>query len=170
MSQKDKLISLIAQLQSDIAKYQQQLAELDKPKLRNLDYGFFEERDFRLFVRVDGKFRALDEEGYCANHNVLQGLAWKRGNYKIKGNLKEFTDDLQRNAVDLKEFKVEAAGVRNGFIAETNSPESCAPVRLGLIYNHGAKDTWNFTIDQATEIHQKLGQVIATARRRQNVS
>ena len=149
----DKLIDEQSRLQNE-------LCELEEPKLRHLDWGVFEGM-VRIFIKeCGGEFNAYALGGGKSGSDVLNGFAWQRGKYKIKGNL---TDDLKRNSEDLEEFRVATTCCSSGFL-------NVLIVESGINFNIVKENRIGkcFTVDEATEIHQKLGQLIATAKRKQS--
>lgn len=146
----------------DIERYieqkEKQLAE--KPKLRHGDYGrgrlgvaFFCNGDGTdsVFIRSDKR-----------KARMLHGETGGRYRYAEKfGNI---FDDLERNTVDLEEF---SAGVysttRNSIRAKIVDDE----IRFFIEYSRGCETRSTHDLESAIEFHQKLGQLIATAKRKQ---
>ena len=129
------------------AYIEDELKALAKPELRCGDYGFTDRDDCdasnRSRIFINGKSHR--ENGSIGSGNADN---WhKSGAYTILGNI---FSDLARNAEDLTRTSVE------GFVLETISER----------INIGGR---RFFIDQAIDFHQKLGQLIATAKRKQNL-
>lgn len=99
-------------------------------------------------AKLDNAIDAIDDNG-----SLLGDIA------TIKTKLGNIFDDLKRNSEDLREFEVIPSGCdRHGFAAKLG----CSCILMGEI-----GDPWFFCIDEAIEVHQKLGQLIATAKRKQ---
>ena len=146
----------IAESQAVLDKAKADLANLDKPKYRFGDYGTAEIIDGDKIFIINKQFKNsisnyqwLDEDNMWANREL--------SNIQIFGNC---IDDLKRNQVDLKEFEVSGQYDKDDhktLICKQNNYDDIN------IYIHTSSS--NFTIDQAIEIHKKLGQVIATKQR-----
>ena len=81
----------------------------------------------------------------------------------ITGNLK---DDLKRNSEDLREFEVNSSIYHNKFSCGFSSePEH--PIWL-TIKEGGTHHVMHVTLTGITEIHQKLGRIVAFAKRQEN--
>ena len=135
-------------------KLQAELAGLDKPKQKHGDYKIDKNGVIQFFVKDD----ETDLIRLCQSRSLLFGSA---KNYYIfedkdiiqSGNL---VDDLKRNSEDLKEFTVFAPCTNtNGFSARLSGDGAYIICR-----------DWYFTLKELTEIHQKLGQLLATAKRK----
>ncbi len=124
----------------------------NKPEFRHLDYGYDEDGDPCLMASEQdiGNFRTIGKNA----------IAPVGASYKVKTKLGNLLDDLARNAEDLEEFEIEAEDVceAEGKITKDNQISFCW-------YPHDDIKT----IAMATEIHQNLGQLIATAKRKQDV-
>ena len=132
------------------------LAALDKPQLRHGDYGTAIASSGRLMLKdIGGQWFTAGKECCVSPGNDSFGPA------TILGNI---FDDLKRNAEDLWEFEVDLyKDDEDGFAAEYNESDDNRVIGIG----DKGEDFWYYTIDQATDIHQKLGQVIAFAKRKQ---
>ena len=131
------------------------LAALDKPELRHGDYGI-NSLGCGSIVIGNG-IGAVDhrEDGISYNLGKSQNGKYLRVGDSCLGNI---FDDLKRNSEDLMEYYVHH------------------PARFLIRLE---KDKINFlmystevdiSIKQATELHQKLGQLIATAKRKANAN
>lgn len=144
-------------IHKEIADIDEELAGLDKPKLRHGDYGYCDNAKPVLVCRegASGIMRAAHAGGILENLRLerLEGYAPRT----ILGNI---FDDLARNAKDLSEFGVDSC--------ELNTLKGRFVLRHG---GNGMKwitcDNHCFSTSGLIEIHQKLGQVIATAKRNQ---
>jgi len=84
------------------------------------------------------------------------------GIFAIRGNIKDYFDDLKRNAEDLETFRKRLWGGNT--------------LRLDMrveLANSGVafwveNEVATASLEEAVEIHQKLGQMIATIKRRKN--
>ncbi len=134
-------------------------AKESTPALRHLDYG----------INDDGHIRLVIIERHSNNPIVWNkyGIGNPNGRDPKKdiwlGNL---ADDLARNAEDLDNYetttKFNGSGVKLK-IGVTVNPVDLIYFKVGGTYN-GHQVHAN--IDEATEIHRKLGQLIATAIRK----
>jgi len=151
----------LEQCQADIATLEAERdglqKELEKPKLRHGDYGYDFEGDPCMSLQ-------LHNGAGCTLHRSRAGKKYAytcktlNACYVPKVVLGNIFDDLARNQVDLKKFDVEyKAGYR--FHADLTDNG------IWLLIHTGSSC---YDLDKATEIHQKLGQLIATAKRRQN--
>ena len=135
---------LITLHQESIAIAKAKLTELDKLKLRHGDYNI---RRY-LMVKADKNLRLF----WCDNNGVCHG----DNDITPDGNI---FDDLERNSEDLEKFKVDALCFSFKGILSTSSASS----RINMC----TQGAW-MNMEIAEEIHQKLGQLIATAKRKQN--
>lgn len=134
-----------------IATAESKLAELDKPELKDGDYGMETVNSygehFWLYLRgvthwLTGRFCDISDRQpdnfvpYCL------------------GNL---VDDLKRNSEDLEKFKFCDTRGDCGVLEIIDKDIWVGTDRLQNLYS----------IRQATEIHQKLGQILATAKRKE---
>ena len=152
----------LEQCQADIAKITAERdglqEELDKTKLRSWDYGVLSPAsngDFRFFLQQDGKIKAYTPSGCVGAHDA----EICRDIYTIFGNLKA---DLERNSKDLKKFKV-VDTYGDTFVQKWYDDYLC--IRSSV---EGKTLHMHLAFDGMVEFHQKLGQLIATAKRRQN--
>ncbi len=145
----DKILS-IQTSDTEIERLESQLKALDKATLGHLDYGYDKDGDPFVMVQsnVRHKLEHANEYGLVQDSNILGPT--------VLGNS---TADLKRNSKDLERFEVKAANVESGFVAEI--VEYGERINIGTSY-----ETWNFYLPEAVTIHQKLGQLIATLRRR----
>ncbi len=136
-------------------KLQDELCELEEPKYKQGDYGL--DLGF-LFVAIkDQTGRLIEAKEYdndCLSADIQTIEAVKLGN---------IFDDLKRNSEDLEEFRVVTTCCSSGFL-------NVLIVESGINFNIVKENRIGkcFTVDEATEIHQKLGQLIATAKRKQS--
>ncbi|KKN08272.1 hypothetical protein LCGC14_1058370 [marine sediment metagenome] len=141
------------------SNFQPKSTKESPPALRHLDYG----------INDDGHIRLVIIERHSNNPIVWNkyGIGNPNGRDPKKdiwlGNL---ADDLARNAEDLDNYetttKFNGSGVKLK-IGVTVNPVDLIYFKVGGTYN-GHQVHAN--IDEATEIHRKLGQLIATAIRK----
>ena len=84
---------------------------------------------------------------------------------KSEQNLRNIFDDLKRNSEDSDEWRSEN-GTGQSATEERKIVMDCSSKYNEIWLGTAGTSTW-YSIDQATEIHQKLGQLLATAKRRQ---
>jgi hypothetical protein len=147
MSEKQIILDQIKDHQQAIDKAKTELDALDKPQ-REGDYGYSENNHPRINFRNGGLFNS---DGKIYSPMSADQIIKPTGN---------IFDDLARNSKDLEEFQVNADNVMSGFKAKIDSD--------GRIDMGGTRDTWHFLPSQAQEVHDNLGQLLATARRRQD--
>ena len=126
----------------------------EPPKLRHGDYGTTE---VDSWIHFKGKTYWSHEEctgSACSDSHFLQ--------HRL-GNI---FDDLARNKVDLEEFEVELE-YDEKLKFETRLCHTNPYICLIQTMTSGKQIHAHIDIKQAPEIHQKLGQMIATAHRRQ---
>ncbi len=147
MSERDIAEKMIADAEKLAAEGKAKLAELDEPELRHGDYGVGKDKSgrprFRLMIRND----------------VYNGESTKNPTNRDPNKdvwLGNIFDDLKRNAEDLKEFEVDNLRV----VLDKQRGDA-------MVFFKSICSDRTFTINEATEIHQKLGQLIATAKRKQ---
>lgn len=155
-----ELSQTIKRLERDLDRAKQelaQLAEMDKPKLRHGDYGYTRAGGGkpRFFTQSwvdgenqEGKMQWCDDEAWHGTGDCLEIKS-----FIITGNL---VDDLERNAEPLEEFELDVHCYKFDFMNFCHAPILIA-------------GNWH-TMDEAVDFHQKFGQLIATAKRKQNVS
>lgn len=145
-----------AKLREEHGRLETELAQLDKPKLELSvrDYGLcIKHRRLCGYIYTDVPKSTfflvpLDGQGYEGLYSKIDKIVSIDGNF----------DDLKLLSEDLEEFAVTADGAEpDSFSAAISGP--C--IKLHCYRNY------LFTIGQATKIHQKLGQLIATAKRRE---
>ncbi len=147
----------------EIKSLEQQLAELDKPKLRHGDYGYYKDGGAgRLIVGMD----VLDCRGKRMGARQFNGL------YNITGNV---WDDLKRNAEPLEEFTIKANRHHGGDEITVRPWTLCGGSTHDITFrcsttgpNHPANE-YAWSLEEVEDFHQKLGQLIATAKRRASV-
>ena len=150
MNPKKILIKSIKDHQAAIDKATADLAALDKPELRHGDYGYVEQgqKSPRLYTLAN------NGELEWSSKTIKMGRSGPNPEINITGNI---FDDLARNSVDLKEFKVDAAGASgDGFLA------SIMGSNIRIICRRYLFDT-----GEATKIHQQLGRLLAFFKRKQ---
>jgi len=141
-----------------IARAEADLAKLAEPKLRHWDYGYDEDGDPCLMTGVQDsdELKAIDAIALAPD-----GAYYKVR--EVKGNLEDIFCDLERNSKDLYYF--EAADYQRG----TSFKIEILNKRLLLWTTTGSRQARlgcrDITLDEAIEIHQKLGQLIATQQR-----
>lgn len=158
MKTKEILNKTIKDAQAVIDKAKADMAELDKPKYRFGDYGTakLNRNDQTIYIINGGdKSMPLTLLPWMSDNEMYYAAEF--ADIHIVGN---YIDDLKRNEVDLEGFEVTAkcAHDTEGFSAFIDGVVS---INIGNI-----GDIWSYSLDQAIEIHQKLGQLIATYKRR----
>lgn len=157
MNEREILNESIDAHQKFIDEDKAKLEALDKPKLRHGDLWVNNSGNINCFVKEYN-----DEMRDCVllADFVLTNIGSTYMDEPIIGNIKDYFDDLKRNAEDLQEFRVANKKVDmikgNGWFEVERKRFGeykiwCPSIRFGL--------------EKLTEIHQKLGQLIATARR-----
>ena len=147
MNERETKLAQIEQNQADRhrlidegEKLQDELVELNKTKIKHWDYGF---------TKICSEPRLCVDEDMLNESGQAMGFARYSHDYVIIGNI---FDDLKRNNEDLEEFKADVHTYKFNFKECPHAP----------IYIAG---NWH-PMHEAVEIHQKLGQLIATAKRR----
>lgn len=74
-------------------------------------------------------------------------------------------DDLKRNAEDLEKFTTQCSGCRDRDTFYAQLENNNKMIAFQVMGSNKAYDWCHCTLDEATEIHQKLGQLISTAFR-----
>jgi len=166
---KKELQAKIDQTNRDIASLEANRAELEKglvePKLRHGDEYVDDRGEVYYALYIKNAYRTLGGE------NPLVAVNWdgvscgniSSGNKKPTG--RNIFDDLKRNSEDLVEFVV-----KNG----KTTPVSCINFADGIRISQPACVSSNLDriifnqLEHVVEFHQKLGQWIATKKRKQN--
>ena len=152
MKDREILEKSIVDHQAAIDVSKKRLAELDKPKLRHGDYGY--NYGFpRFFYEDNGEMFVINNE--IGIHPELVVIAPK-AEYIVAGNI---FDDLKRNSEDLERFCVSDRNDKSSFEATKQIDYNSI---LLEVHRSGL-----FGLDKAVEISQKLGQLIAYAKRKQ---
>ena len=156
----NSLLSGLLKEESD--NIQLQLAEIDKPKLRHGDYGYDKHTSYAgqedeafpepFFINADREYSYPLNE-YNRNNKNRKPV--------VLGNI---FDDLKRNSEDLTEFDICNQG---GNDLRIKHVKEVGRYKDGIEFSIH-KHTSTANIDQAIKIHQKLGQIISTAKRRNN--
>jgi len=140
----------IEQSKKAIIDLEAQLAEAEKPKLKlkHGDFGLNEDGDLRLVIEKTNNVLTL--AGCCSLGNCADTLEEMRKNGIILGNifdlLKQWSEDLTYFEFDVHEYKIDPK-------------QRFAPIKVA--------GTWH-TLVEAEEIWHKLGQLIATLKRKQS--
>ncbi len=140
-------------LEKEKAKERKTEKKKCEPELRHGDYG--------VWSFGPRRFIAIKTNG-CLHWFHADGTDCGPVNYK---NLHDFTkfgnifDDLKRNSKDLEQFEVYAYGHSNCVFKATLEDSG------NIIID---SDNWNYLLEDVVEIHQQLGQIIATAKRQEN--
>lgn len=141
--------TVVLALQEHFAKHP--LTPEPKPELRHGDYGC-DENGRLSWIKIYGNVWWLD-----GRQKTPSGCEESSFVKEKKGNIKDIFDDLERNKVDLEEFE-KASSRTNGNIKFHIDADP------HLIWFES--ECGYFNIEEATKIHQKLGQMIATAKRK----
>lgn len=136
-----------------IAEAESKLAELEesKPELRHGDYGIDECGCGFVLTLQSSQDKFFYSDG-CGQTDALNHAS----GHAVQGNI---FDDLKRNSEDLN--RTGDIYSKNG---KTHANASIEPD--GKIYMW-ASNSSNFEVEIAEKFHQKLGQVIATAKRKE---
>ena len=124
-----------------------------KPELRHGDYGHYKD---------GGLWWAWKRQGCLELFGTIQGSGRPAKlilDKVIDGN---FVDDLERNKVDLKEFRVVGKNPGDRVVIELYTDKHSIDNTYICIVESGHS---HFSLEQAAEIHQKLGQMLAYAKR-----
>ena len=127
----------------------------DKPELRHCDYGYDYQNDPCMIIELhNGFLKDVNKLHVLDKHDDSTEASPQ---YRIETKLGNTFDDLERNSKDLEEFDAYSCtdskvtfGIEGGEIG--------MEVKVNKTY-------FNWDIDVFTKIHQKLGQLICTARR-----
>lgn len=158
MSDREIAKQMIKDAEALAKEGQAKLDALDKSMLRPRHgwYGTNKYGDFRFVIKKEGNGLAIGGSirlGFCCE--TLEDLQREGTEF---GN---FVDDLKLNSEDLKDFEVKPRICKNnGFSAKIDDTDTIA---IGNIDNY-----WYYSLAEAIEIYQKLGQLIATAKRGNN--
>ncbi len=128
------------------------LAEEAKLKLKDGDYGYASHFNRKA---------PADPRMYLGGHHLgCHGGECDDSPLEfISGN---WLDDLKRNSKDLREFEVSAQNLVEGFTARVSTDNGETPK---VVIKIMATNNWCYTLEKVQEIHQKLGNLIATAKR-----
>jgi hypothetical protein len=160
MNDRDIALQMIADGKAMIDAAESKLAEIDKPKLRHGDYGYGGSTGYAFFIKGNGEQASM--WGEHQDRLNTSDSAKTGGRYRNAVLLGNIYDDLKRNSEDLTKFEVSGQ--------YDTEEEKTVKAKIGLesrIWLHISTNSSYFNIDTATELHQKLGQLIATARRKQ---
>ena len=168
-------------LKESIEAHEKAIAEA-KDKLKALDEPELKHGDLRLWSGVWPGCLGIVDKSETQMHMI-----WPDGDKRSRwlteekilqdsvpaGTMGDIFDDLNRNSEDLKGFEVDASCVdwQKGCclgIGNASKPDDL--VYFSVEPYDKSHKVVHFNLDQATEIHQKLGQIIATARRKQTKS
>ena len=140
MNEKQILEQSIADHQKAIDKAKSELSALDKPKLRHGDYGLHGNSGDN-WIKLEDEIRWIGHENYLGHSGIPESnfVDNKVGN--LIDDLKAMSEPLDRTSVD-------------GFVMEVINDRVIIGGR-------------RFLVDQAVEFRQKLGQLITTAKRKQ---
>lgn len=165
MSTRQILDKTISDAQAVIDEAKAKLAEIDKPKLRHGDYGhankgeceprFWIENDGELFWGDHEKLYTPSDEGYSESCTIL-------------GN---FLDDIAERGKELADFKMCDDLRHETTISIKTEDDNVYSKKKGICVDIGLEQEdrccdFIATIDEAEEIHRKLGQVIRYAKNR----
>ncbi len=115
----------------------------------------------RLSYRTNASFAAFQKAEAEVCDYIEKILEQERAKV-IKHN---FEDDLKRNKEDLDDFKVKGV-TGSSYVRVQASYTDRGEIDIYINRNNKVA-MGSFTLDQATEIHQKLGQIIATVKRKE---
>lgn len=166
MNERDKLQARIEQnhvdrkeLESEGDRLQAKLDELGKPELRHGDYGWYEDE---LSPEKKSSFviYGFDGSDVLVRFNNRAGTTRMGKVYfqQKSSTLGNIFDDLKDMSEDLEEFEVEDKG-HDGMAVRYDREH------IKFIASGGQRIYLSYK--KAEDFHRKLGQVIATARRRE---
>ncbi len=137
-------------------KLLKELAEIDEPKLRHGDYGIDERGENLLIVKSEYGESPLSFNMNADHCGVICNGKHSTRDFTKLGNI---FDDLKRNSEDL-----EATG---DIYNKDHNAHACANINPdGTIYMW-ADNRSSYELDVAIKFHQKLEQLICTAKRKQ---
>ena len=162
----------LEQCQADIAKITAERdglqAELDEPELRHGELRCWTGTAKPNHFIVD--LSDEDKGPHCLWVNEdLRNRHSKERILNSSAHVSYIFDDLERNSKDLEKFEVKSTHFHGKFKRKLEfimvRPHETGCVN---IYGENSKDYGTFEREDIIEIYQKLGQLIATAKRRQN--
>ena len=152
MNEREIAEKMIKDGKAMIERAESRLSALDKPKLRHGDYG--KSSDFWIYI--SGKM--------LWTHEGSEGC-WVRKSTAIETRLGNVFDDLKAMSEDLEEFTVGhyqcGAGIKVEILSDIHLWVSTEENGSNLGYTI-------LSIDETAKFHRKLGQLIATAKRKQS--
>ena len=144
---RQKLIDESKKLYNDLEDWK----DINEPKLTHGDYGYCGEPSENNMYFIDSQFKGTEDNPFgISNTGGQESINKPICEFKTMGNI---FDDLKRNSKNLEKFTNDVHTYRYDFIVFPFAPICIA-------------GTWH-TIKEATEFHQKLGQLLATAIRKQ---
>jgi len=157
-NEREILNKTITDTQAALDKAIADLANLDKPIFRFGDYGTATKNiDNKKINIIYKQYESGSETSFPWNSDEECFSDDELSNIQIFGNC---IDDMKRNQADLKEFEI------SGQYDKTDHKTLiCRQSNNDMINIYIHTGSSNFTLDQAIEIYQKLGQVIATKQR-----
>ena len=161
-ARQDKALVIVA-ADKEIARLEAEIEAKVKPKLKHGDYGRDTDGVSWMVLLRKGFLEVFDK--ICGSGVIVKD-AWPTQN-----KLGNIFDDLERNSEDLEEFDIEAGkAVSHQKGDKLEIGLSIKPRNLLYITTHSEDRShyMHFDIDQATEIHQKLGQMIASSIRKES--
>lgn len=162
MNEKQILERSISEHQSAIDKAKSELAALDKPELRHGDYGY----------------GAIAGDAFIVNGNYLNAEMLTVYNRPLFQNPKDghwhrilplgnIFDDLASLAEPLEEFEVRDGNAYHLVMKLLLEGRMKDTIYVQLLSSGGStKEYFHMDIGRATKIHRKLGQLLATAKRK----
>ncbi len=141
-------------LEASLAESKAKLAELDKPELRHGDYGFDKDDDGCMVLQLhDGDSGKTLHESHAGSRYAYVNEP-KGDAFVPKVKLGNIFDDLKALAEPLEEFQI--CNIKFGL---TDANGKLLEIRIdGEMWWLSERDTIN--------LHQKLGRLIATAKRK----
>ncbi len=136
-----------------------QFVKEEKPELRHGDYGYYHgyKSDPVIFV----KKKARNDELIIVNTEGVCDFSLTDYNKKESIILGNIFDDLKQNAEDLKEFEV-------GYKDKSNDSKVKFVLLKDGIQMKVGHEYFTTALKQFEKLHQKLGQLIASAKRRED--
>ena len=139
----------ITAIEEEAAELRKIIETDDKPALGNGDYGYLSRQSW---IKIQNEVYWLD--------SAFKDISTHPDSFFLPSRIGNLVDDLKRNQEDLEEFEIN--GDCGGQLNISYGSHGRERVRFRV-----ACTEHNFSLNEATKIHQKLGQLIATAKRRQ---
>ncbi len=153
MNEREIAEKMIADAEKLAADGKAKLEALDRLKLRHGDYGTTNLGCSWFCAKKCGTLELFSSFGGSGYKGVIETLP--KGYTRLGNIIDNIIDDLKQDSMDLTKFKVDKMVVSLG--EEDNS----------LVFDLDGENRYScvFSFAELVEIHQKLGQMLATAKR-----